>query len=124
MLRTTVAESIPVYAGNDHILQTQLGDGLRQVDGFLSIERHRPAVTDVAERAAAGADIPHDHAGGRTLAEAFTDGRARSFLAHRVQLIFPQNLFDFVISRVVSTQTHANPLRLAQRRSWDNLDRY
>jgi hypothetical protein len=57
-------------------------------------------VADVAERAAPGADVAHDHEGGGALAEALADVRAGGFLAHRVQLVLAQDLLDLVEARI------------------------
>ena len=92
-----------------------------EVRRFLGVERQRPAVADVAERAAARADVAHDHERRRALAEAFADVRARGFLAHRVQVVLAQNLLDFVEARR-RRRTHADPVGLAQRFGRDDLD--
>ena len=72
----------------------------RQVARLLGVERIGPAVRHVAERAAARAQVAHDHEGGGAVAEAFADVRARRFLAHGVQLVLAQDLLDLVEARL------------------------
>jgi hypothetical protein len=72
------------------------GDGLGQVGRLVGVQRVGPAVADVAERAAPGADVAHDHEGGRALAEALADVRAGGFFAHGVQLVLAQDVLDLV----------------------------
>jgi hypothetical protein len=94
-----VAQVVAVDAGDHHVLQLQRGDGLGQVLRLVHVQRVGPAVADVAERAAAGALVAHDHEGGRALAEAFADVGAGGFLAHRVQVVLAQDLLDLVEAR-------------------------
>ena len=77
------------------LFQTDLEGSSR----LFSVGRKRPAVRDVAERAAPGADVAQDHEGRRALAEAFGDVRARRLFADRVQLVLTKNLLDFVETR-------------------------
>ena len=69
---------------------------LARLQRLVDVERIGPAVADVAERAAPGALVAHDHEGRGALAEALADVRARGFLAHRVQLVLAQDLLDLV----------------------------
>ena len=66
---------------------------------LVGVERLGPAVGDVAERAAARAQVAQDHEGRGALAEALADVRAGGFLAHRVQLLLAQDLLDLVEAR-------------------------
>src|SRR5262245_24390957 len=91
---------------------------------FVRIGRERPAVRDVAERAAARADVAEDHEGRRALAEAFGDVRAGRLLADGVQLLRAQDVLDLVEARVRAGGAHADPRGLHQpRRLRDDLDR-
>ena len=90
MLRAAVAQVIAVDAGDDDVRESQRGDGAREIDRLVGVGRQRPAVRDVAERAAARAQIAEDHERRRALAEALADVRARRFLAHRVQTVLAQ----------------------------------
>jgi hypothetical protein len=82
------------------------------------------AVADVAERAAAGADVAEDHEGRRAAAEAFADVRAGGFLADGVQLLFAQHGLDFAEAPGAVAGFDANPLGFAQRGvDRDDLDR-
>jgi hypothetical protein len=85
--------------------------------GSFGIGRQRLAVADVAEGAAAGADVAEDHEGGRALAEAFADVRAGGFLADGVQLLLAQDLLDLAEARRAVAGLDADPRRLLQQRS-------
>src|SRR6185503_16724149 len=74
------------------------------------------AVGDVAERAAARADVAQDHERRGAFAEALGDVRARRFLTHRVQLLVAQDALDVVEARVRGRGAHADPRRLRQQR--------
>src|SRR3546814_2690207 len=63
---------------SDLVLQAHVLHGLGQVQRLGRIRRLGPAMGDVAERAAAGADLPQDHEGRGAVAEALVDVRARS----------------------------------------------
>ena len=93
-----------------------------EVDGLVGVERQRAAMADVAERAAARADVAHDHERRRALAEALADVRARRFLAHRVQVVLAQDLLDLEEARR-RRRAHADPRWLPQRLGRDHLDR-
>ena len=84
------------------------------------IGRLRPAVGDVAERAAARAHLAEDHEGRGALAEALVDVRAGRFLAHRDQAVLAQFRLE-LRDRVAGRNAHADPARAcaapARRRS-------
>src|SRR5687767_5352563 len=90
---------------------------------LLDVRRERTAVGDVAERAAPRADVAQDHERRRALAEAFGDVGARSFLAHRVQLLAAQDALDVVEARVRARGSHPDPRWLRQRRARHDADR-
>jgi hypothetical protein len=69
---------------------------LARLSGSSASSGSGPAVADVAERAAPGALVAHDHEGRGALAEALADVRAGGFLADRVQLVLAQDLLDLV----------------------------
>src|ERR1700674_331406 len=79
-------------------------------------------VQRVAERAAARADVAHDHEGRRALAEAFANVRTGRFFAHGVQIGFAQDLLDLSKARVFRSESHPDPSRLARHRHWRDLD--
>src|SRR5712692_219639 len=82
--------------------------------GLLGIGRERPAVGDVAERAAPRAQVSQDHEGRGALAEALPDMGAGRFLAHRVEIVLAEDLFDFVKARAGRGRAHADPLGLGE----------
>src|SRR6266704_5237864 len=82
--------------------------------GLLGIGRERPAVGDVAERAAPRAQVSQDHEGRGALAEALPDIGAGRFLAHRVEIVLAEDLFDFVKARAGGSGAHADPLGLGE----------
>ena len=73
---------------------------------LVRVQRIGAAVADVAERAATGADVAHDHEGRGTTREALAKVRARSFFAHVVQFVLAQQGLDAVdLRRNRNTQT-------------------
>src|SRR6266571_481083 len=81
---------------------------------LFGIGRERPAVGDVAERAAPRAQVSQDHEGRGALAEALPDIGAGRFLAHRVEIVLAEDLFDFVKARAGGSGAHADPLGLGE----------
>lgn len=96
MLGAAVAQIVAVHRGDHHVLQPQVGDGDGQVGRLVDVQRLRPAMTDVAERAASGADIAHDHEGRGAAGEALAQVRAGRLFADAVQLVLAQQLLDAV----------------------------
>ena len=122
MAGAAVAQVIAIHAGDDHVFQAQLGDGAGQIQGLILVQRVGAAVAHVAERATACALVAHDHEGGRAVAEAFADVRARGFFAHRVELALAQNLLDLVEARGGRAGLDADPLGLFQHFALLHLD--
>ena len=110
---TAIAQVVPVHRGDDDIAQTHGGNGLGQVVGFGRVGRPGAAVRHVAERAAAGADIPEDHEGGGAVVEALPEIRAIGLLADRGELCLAQESPD---PRDLRTRRNlgTNPRGLAQ----------
>src|SRR5258708_39829702 len=99
MLRATVPKVVAVDTRDHDVAKFERRDRPGEIDRLFAIERQRAAVADVAERAAARADIAHDHEGRRAFAEALADVRARRLLAHGVQVVLAQDLLDFATAR-------------------------
>ena len=77
--------------GDHDVLQAHVGDGASPgCSGSPASGGFGPAVGDVAERAAARADLAEDHEGRGAVAEALVDVRAAGFLAHRDQAVLAQ----------------------------------
>ena len=96
MAGTTVFEVIAVDRGDDYIAQAHGLDGAGQVTGFFDIQWVGAAMRHITERTAAGADIAHDHEGGRALAEAFVQIGAGGLLADGMQALVTQDVFEFL----------------------------
>src|SRR5687767_8421616 len=96
MPRAAVAQIVAVDTGDHDVFQPERGDRVAEVAGLVRIGRQRTAVSDVAERASARAEVAEDHESRRALAEAFADVRARRFLADRVQLLLAQDSLDLL----------------------------
>src|SRR5690606_20939748 len=96
MLSATIAQIVTVNRSNHHVFQAHIGNGSGQVYRLIAIQRIGPAVADVAERAATGADVAHDHKGSGTTTEAFANIGAADFFADGKQLVLAQLFFDFV----------------------------
>ena len=122
MLGAAVAQIVAIDAGHDHILQAHVGDGAREILRLLGVRRFGPAVGDIAERAAAGADLAENHEGRGAVAEAFVDIRAASFFAHGDEPVFAQLGLE-VGNGITARDAHTNPRRLAQHWSVGELHR-
>jgi hypothetical protein len=82
MLGATILKVIPVYRGNHHISEPHFLDRFCQFPRFVGIKLSRLTVGDIAERAATGADVTHDHKSRRAIAEAFAKIWTGRFLTH------------------------------------------
>src|SRR5690606_22461630 len=125
VLGAAVAQVVAVHRGDHHVIEAHRGDGLGEVLRLVGVERLGATVADVAEGAAPGADVAHDHEGGRALTEAFVDVRAGGFLAHGVQLVLAQRVLDLVeaLGLLAGAELDADPLRLLEAFGGDDLDR-
>ena len=56
-----VGQFVSINAGDDNVIESHRGNGVTDASGFVEIEGRRPAGGDVAETAAARADVAEDH---------------------------------------------------------------
>ncbi|MNC05602.1 hypothetical protein D3C75_530910 [compost metagenome] len=113
VLGAAVAQIVTVHRGDHHVLQAQLGDGHGQVHRLVGVQRLGPAMADIAERTATGADVAHDHEGRGATGEALAQVRAGRLFADAVQLVLAQQLLDAVdLGR--DRHAHANPVGFAR----------
>ena len=99
VLGAPIAQVVAVDRGDHHIGQAERGDGASEVRGLLRIERIGPAMADIAERAAPGAFVAHDHERRGAFSKAFTDIWATGLFTDRVEPVFAQDRFDFLEPR-------------------------
>src|SRR5471032_2075924 len=118
VLGTAVTQVIAVHRSDHHVLEFQVGNGDGQAFRFVDVQWLRTTVADVAERAATGADVAHDHEGHGAAGEALAQVRAGHFFADAVQLVFAQQGLDAVDFRG-NRDTHANPVGFA----WELIGR-
>mmetsp|Transcript_9919 Transcript_9919/g.23262 ORF Transcript_9919/g.23262 Transcript_9919/m.23262 type:complete len:203 (-) Transcript_9919:1259-1867(-) len=123
MACAAILQVVAVHAGDDDVLELQRRNRLGQVQRLVHVQRVRAAVAHVAEGAAAGALVAHDHEGRRALAEALADVGAAGLLADGVQLVLAQDLLDLVEARARRTSLDADPLGLLQHFGRHDLDR-
>ena len=123
MLRTAVAQVVPVHAGDHHVTELERGNRLGQVVRLVDVQRVGPAVADVAKRASARAFVAHDHESGCALAKAFADVRAAGFFAHRIELVLAQDLLDLVKARARTAGLDADPVGFLEYFGAFDLDR-
>jgi hypothetical protein len=123
VLRAAVFEVIAIHRGHHDIFQLQIGDGFGEMTRLVGVKGVGTAVGDIAERAAAGADVAHDHESGGTAAEALRQVGAGGFLAHGMQFLLAQQALDALhFARIADAD--ANPVRLARQGFGGNdLDR-
>jgi hypothetical protein len=57
----------------------------------------RVAALDHAESTSASARVAHEHEGGRSASPAFSHIRAICFLTNSVQIMMPEDFFDFLV---------------------------
>jgi hypothetical protein len=112
VLGAAITQIVAVDAGNDHIFELERGDRFAEFARLVRVGRQRLAVADVAERAAAGADVAEDHEGGGAAPEAFADVGAGGFFADGVQLAFAQHGLDLAEAPGAVAGLDANPVRL------------
>ena len=98
--RTPVAQVVTIHRGDHDITQSHFLDSAAQIFRFIRIERFRPAMCHVTERAAARADIAHDHEGGCAAGKALADVRAGGLLANSMQAVFTQDLLESAYCRI------------------------
>ena len=115
MLGAAIAQVVAIHRGDHHVAQFHVMDGLRQVRRFLLVQRRRPAVTDIAKRAAPRAHVAHDHECRGAVAKTFGEIGATGFLAYGVQVLIAQHGLDFC-NRIRGRRLDPDPWRLAQRR--------
>jgi hypothetical protein len=114
VLGTAVTQVVAVHRGDHHVLEAQVGDGDGQAFRLVDVQWLRTAMADVAERAATGADVTHDHEGRGAAGEALAQVRAGGLFAHAVQLVLAQQGLDAVDFRR-NRDAHANPVRLLRQ---------
>src|SRR5690606_14962634 len=113
MLGPAITQVVAVDAGHHHVAQAHVGDGFGQPARLVRVRRLGPAVGDVAEAAAAGADLAEDHERGGAVAEALVDVRAAGVFAHRDQAVLAQLGLE-LLDRVAGRDADPDPRRLAQ----------
>ena len=96
MACTAIAQIVTVDAGDHDIAQLQVGNGARQVGGFIHIQWIGAAMTDVTKGAAPCAFVAHDHEGGGAFAKTFANVGTTGFFANGDQTVLAENVFDLV----------------------------
>ena len=92
VLGAAVREVVAVDGGDDDVVEAELLHRHGDAAGLEDVERVGPAGGDVAEGAAAGADLAHDHHGGVALGPALADVGAAGLLADRDQPVLAHDL--------------------------------
>ena len=113
MFSAAILQIIAVNRSDHHMAQLQPGHGISHAAGFEHIKRLRLACCYVAKRAAARADLAHDHHGGVTLVPAFAQVGAPSLFADGRYLVCAHNLQRFVVART-GPRLDADPVRFRQ----------
>jgi hypothetical protein len=116
----SVAQVVPVDRGDHDIAKAHRRDRLGKVQRLVRIDGLRPTMRDVAERAAAGADVAEDHEGRGAVIEALSQVRAHGLFADGREISLAQQPLDAADARP-DRRLGANPRRLAQRLA-DRLD--
>ena len=69
MLAASIAKIVAIYAGDHHVVESQRGYRVGQIQWFVGIQWVGPTVAHIAEGAATRAFVPHDHEGGGAFTE-------------------------------------------------------
>src|SRR5690606_36500271 len=101
--------------GDDDMVEAELLDRDRHPPRLEDIERIGPAGRDVAEGAAPGADLAHDHHGRVTLGPALADIGAARLLADGDEAVRAHDLTRLVVA-LAGRRLHPDPSGLAQDR--------
>lgn len=116
MRRAAVTQIVAIDRGDDDVPQTQRGNRIGKMRGFVGIERRGPPVRDIAKWTTPRAKPAHDHESRRALREAFADIRAHRLLAHRMQPMLAQH-GRHARHGLAHERPRAQPRRLRQHRS-------
>ncbi len=98
VLGAAVVDVVAVDRGDDDVVEAELGDGVGDAPGLEGVEGVGAAGRDVAEGAAAGADLAHDHHGGVALAPALADVGAARLLADRHQAVLADGVAGALVA--------------------------
>ena len=93
VLGAAITQVVTVDGSNHDIAQVHGLDGFGQVFRLIRIQHIGAAMANIAERAAAGTNIAHDHECGRTLGKAFADIRTRCFFAYGMHFFVREEYF-------------------------------
>ncbi len=104
--RAAVGQVVTRDAGHDHVLETELADGLRYAAWLIVVEPGRTAGLDRTEPARPGAGVAKDHDRGGALVPALPDVRAAGLLADRVEVQAAEHALQVV---VVLARRHPRP---------------
>src|SRR6056297_1316398 len=113
MLGPAIVEVVAVHGSDHHVIEAQLLHRVGDAPGLEQVERLRLAGGHVAEGAAAGADLAHDHHGGVALRPAFARVGAASLLAHGHELVLAHDSPGFEIA-LGRGGLYADPVGLAR----------
>src|SRR6056297_2880965 len=98
MLRPAILEVVAVHGRDDDMVQAELLDRVCDAPRLEQVEILRPPRGHVAEGAAAGAYLAHDHHGGVALGPAFAGVGTARLLADRHQLVLSHDLVRLAIT--------------------------
>ena len=115
VLGAAVAEVVAVDRGDDDVVEAELLDGDGDARRLEHVEGVGAAGGDVAEGAAAGADLAHDHHRGVALGPALADVGAARLLADGDEAVLPHDLAGPLVA-LGGRRLDANPVGLAQDR--------
>jgi hypothetical protein len=93
MTGTTISQVIPIHRCDDYMVKSHQLNSTCKAGGFICVKRIGSAVSDITKRATPGADVPHDHKRGSTIAKAFPKVRATGFFANGVEVVVAQYCF-------------------------------
>lgn len=111
---TAIPQIVSIHTCDDHVSQTQCRNGFGQIVWLLKIQWIWSSMSNIAEWAAPGAFIAHDHEGGCPLSKAFRHIGTGRLFTNGVQPVFAQNVFDFKKPRIWRCCFHPDPIGLGQ----------
>ena len=112
----TIAQIVAIDRGDDDVTQPHALDGFSEQFRLSLVDRLRPAMGHIAERATSGADIAENHEGRGAMIEALAQVRALRLFADGRESVLAQQPLDSGNPATVrpNGRLGANPGRLAR----------
>ena len=123
MARPLIRQIVAVHAGDDHVVELHVRDGLGDVARLVGVRWGRVSSRrDRAEATPARARVAEHHERCGAAVPALTDVRALRLLTDRVELEFPGAALDRVVSVAARHADHRKRLIISMRTTVHPVD--